>query len=333
VGWEAVGASVFGFFFRCFIAFVCRLEVMQSPTSLLCTLPCPRAQVVLLDLHNVVDVVPAHFELASIPGSPGSNPRWVQLTPSQVKPSPLLEDATSNCTNACTHACVSTHDTVSAHIRDTCWPLRTHRRHKSQPLALTHASLHTITNPCAFPQGSVGAKSSRRLALRCCVVGGPQGSAQQVLAGTCGSRYVQASADFSMIETIPNPIPVSLTPDIGHVDASWQPAPLPSVILSLAWRAERMGAVAAGQPCSLDVILVLRVLGGNDIFITLSGTYIPSFYGLDLNTLCKLPRLVYSLACCYKQRGHCHSIQFFAACSCLATLHVVLSACANTTCY
>eukprot|EP00884_Botryococcus_braunii_P001968 jgi/Botrbrau1/11772/Bobra.0195s0097.1 len=42
--------------------------------------------------------------------------------------------------------------------------------------------------------------------------------------------------------------------------------------------------------CKLDAILVLRVQGGNDIFCSVVGEYIPSFFGLSLQTLNSLPR-------------------------------------------
>lgn len=44
---------------------------------------------------------------------------------------------------------------------------------------------------------------------------------------------------------------------------------------------------AAGK---LDAILVLRVDEGNDIFCSINGAYLPSFFGLPLNLLAALPR-------------------------------------------
>lgn len=44
---------------------------------------------------------------------------------------------------------------------------------------------------------------------------------------------------------------------------------------------------AAGK---LDAILVLRVDDGNDIFCSISGSYLPSFFGLPLTLLAALPR-------------------------------------------
>ena len=44
------------------------------------------------------------------------------------------------------------------------------------------------------------------------------------------------------------------------------------------------------QDQRLDAILVLRVKGGNDIFCSLSGSYLPSFFGLTPSTLARLPR-------------------------------------------
>lgn len=40
----------------------------------------------------------------------------------------------------------------------------------------------------------------------------------------------------------------------------------------------------------LDAILVLRVDEGNDIFCSINGTYVPSFFGLPLTLLAALPR-------------------------------------------
>ena len=44
---------------------------------------------------------------------------------------------------------------------------------------------------------------------------------------------------------------------------------------------------AAGK---LDAILVLRVDEGNDIFCSINGSYMPSFFGLPLTLLAALPR-------------------------------------------
>lgn len=44
---------------------------------------------------------------------------------------------------------------------------------------------------------------------------------------------------------------------------------------------------AAGK---LDAILVLRVDEGNDIFCSINGNYMPSFFGLPLTLLAALPR-------------------------------------------
>jgi hypothetical protein len=40
----------------------------------------------------------------------------------------------------------------------------------------------------------------------------------------------------------------------------------------------------------LDAISVLHVQGGNDIFLSILGSYRPSFFGISLSTLSKLPR-------------------------------------------
>ena len=39
------------------------------------------------------------------------------------------------------------------------------------------------------------------------------------------------------------------------------------------------------QERKLDAILVLRIQDGNDIFLSISGSYVPSFYGLSLSVL------------------------------------------------
>ncbi len=44
------------------------------------------------------------------------------------------------------------------------------------------------------------------------------------------------------------------------------------------------------QGCKLDAILVLRVQNGNDVFLSVTGTYRPSFFGVSLQTLALLPR-------------------------------------------
>ena len=46
---------------------------------------------------------------------------------------------------------------------------------------------------------------------------------------------------------------------------------------------------AAGK---LDAILVLRVDEGNDIFCSINGSYMPSFFGLPVTLLAALPRCV-----------------------------------------
>lgn len=48
--------------------------------------------------------------------------------------------------------------------------------------------------------------------------------------------------------------------------------------------------VAGTQGCKLDAILVLRVQNGNDVFLSVTGTYRPSFFGVSLQTLALLPR-------------------------------------------
>lgn len=49
-------------------------------------------------------------------------------------------------------------------------------------------------------------------------------------------------------------------------------------------------AVVSEQRCCLDCILVLRVEGGNDVFLSLAGRYLPSCFGLSWSTLAALPR-------------------------------------------
>ena len=44
------------------------------------------------------------------------------------------------------------------------------------------------------------------------------------------------------------------------------------------------------QGRKLDAILVLRVQDGNDIFCSVGGTYLPSFFGLSLATLAPMQR-------------------------------------------
>ena len=49
-------------------------------------------------------------------------------------------------------------------------------------------------------------------------------------------------------------------------------------------------AVCAEGRGRLDAVLVLRVAGGNDLFLALSGAYRPSCFGLSLATLTDLAR-------------------------------------------
>ena len=46
------------------------------------------------------------------------------------------------------------------------------------------------------------------------------------------------------------------------------------------------------QGCKLDAVLVLRIQNGNDIFLSVTGTYAPSFFGVSLPSLASLPRCV-----------------------------------------
>ena len=48
--------------------------------------------------------------------------------------------------------------------------------------------------------------------------------------------------------------------------------------------------VVAEDKCSLDCILVLRIEGGNDVFLSLLGRFLPSCFGLGWATLAALPR-------------------------------------------
>lgn len=44
------------------------------------------------------------------------------------------------------------------------------------------------------------------------------------------------------------------------------------------------------QECRMDAVLVLRVQGGNDIFMSVTGCLAPSFFGISLPSLATLPR-------------------------------------------
>lgn len=44
------------------------------------------------------------------------------------------------------------------------------------------------------------------------------------------------------------------------------------------------------QECRMDAVLVLRVQGGNDIFLSVTGSFTPSFFGISLPSLATLPR-------------------------------------------
>lgn len=44
------------------------------------------------------------------------------------------------------------------------------------------------------------------------------------------------------------------------------------------------------QDCKLDAVLVLRIQNGNDIFLSVTGSYAPSFFGVSLPSLATLPR-------------------------------------------
>ena len=46
------------------------------------------------------------------------------------------------------------------------------------------------------------------------------------------------------------------------------------------------------QECKLEAILVLRIQDGNDIFVSVAGKYLPSFFGVSLQCLSLLPRYV-----------------------------------------
>ena len=47
------------------------------------------------------------------------------------------------------------------------------------------------------------------------------------------------------------------------------------------------------QGCKLDAVLVLRIQNGNDIFLSVTGTYAPSFFGVSLPSLASLPRCIH----------------------------------------
>lgn len=46
----------------------------------------------------------------------------------------------------------------------------------------------------------------------------------------------------------------------------------------------------AASACTLDVILTLRIDGGADHFVVVSGSFLPSFFGLTMTTLSSAPR-------------------------------------------
>ena len=78
------------------------------------------------------------------------------------------------------------------------------------------------------------------------------------------------------------------------------------------------------QACKLDAILVLRVQNGNDVFLSVTGTYCPSFFGVSLQTLALLPRwasAVEGTCCrlllfCFRSASlhWCHAMMILACC-------------------
>ena len=78
-------------------------------------------------------------------------------------------------------------------------------------------------------------------------------------------------------------------PRVNLAWAAWAAQTRHVVTSSLSVPALRQLLLAA-QDQRLDAVLVLRVQGGNDIFCSLSGRYLPSFFGLHPSTLAALPR-------------------------------------------
>lgn len=68
---------------------------------------------------------------------------------------------------------------------------------------------------------------------------------------------------------------------------------------------------AAGK---LDAILVLRVEDGNDIFCSINGQYLPSFFGLPLTLLAALPRSAPFLAPTELHIEVCHPVELLDIC-------------------
>ncbi|KAK9792500.1 hypothetical protein WJX73_010349 [Symbiochloris irregularis] len=87
----------------------------------------------------------------------------------------------------------------------------------------------------------------------------------------------------------PTPRWASVQPQQGALE----PAQSCEVILQICIVGGSGGSaelLAAAQGSKLDAILVLRVQDGNDIFCSVAGSYLPSFFGASLSTLATLPR-------------------------------------------
>ena len=74
------------------------------------------------------------------------------------------------------------------------------------------------------------------------------------------------------------------------------------------------------QDQRLDAVLVLRVQGGNDIFCSLSGRYLPSFFGVAPATLASLPRCAACAGCLLCPCSGCapismHELSWDSSCS------------------
>ncbi len=80
---------------------------------------------------------------------------------------------------------------------------------------------------------------------------------------------------------------------MGGLQGSLAPGEATEIVLTLWVDGGQEGSAmllttkTAGK---LDAILVLRVDEGNDIFCSINGVYMPSFFGLPLTLLAALPR-------------------------------------------
>ncbi|KAK9821522.1 hypothetical protein WJX74_007052 [Apatococcus lobatus] len=87
----------------------------------------------------------------------------------------------------------------------------------------------------------------------------------------------------------PTPRWASIEPEQGVLE----PGASTEIMLSLYVEGGHAGSaefLTSNQERKLDAILVLRIQDGNDIFLSISGSYVPSFYGLSLSALAAQPR-------------------------------------------